>query len=46
MRAPRMQAQPGQALILALAAVFVVMLGAGVLAALGGALVLYYKPQA
>jgi transglycosylase-like protein with SLT domain/D-alanyl-D-alanine carboxypeptidase-like protein/putative Flp pilus-assembly TadE/G-like protein len=33
-----MQAQRGQALILALAAVFVVMLGAGVLAALGGAL--------
>src|SRR6185503_3579044 len=38
MRASRMQAQRGQALILALAAVFVVILGAGVLAALGGAL--------
>jgi Putative Flp pilus-assembly TadE/G-like len=34
----RTESQRGQALIVALAAVFVVMLGAGVLAALGGAL--------
>ena len=38
MRASRLQLQGGQALIVALGAVWVVMLGAGVLAALGGAL--------
>jgi hypothetical protein len=38
MRASRVQGQGGQALIVALAAMLVVMLGAGVLAALGGAL--------
>jgi D-alanyl-D-alanine carboxypeptidase/Putative Flp pilus-assembly TadE/G-like len=38
MRARRKQAQRGQALIVALCAMFVVLLGAGVLAALGGAL--------
>jgi hypothetical protein len=38
MRPPRTQAERGQALIVALGAMFVALLAAGVLAALGGAL--------